>query len=130
MTATPVPTRLLVVLGALVLLAAAFFVVRPVLLDSGDSSSSSLPVTPAPANSANPTPTQPAPTPAAPAKPKVELLPGVPAAIASKLQSSRTVVVSLYASTAKVDRDAMTQAAKGAKQGGAPFVSMDVISDK
>ncbi|MFN0155856.1 MAG: hypothetical protein ACKVUT_15905, partial [Gaiella sp.] len=127
MTATPIPTRLLVVLGALILLAAAFFVVRPVLLDSGDSSSSSLPVTPAPAS---PTPTQPSPTPAAPAKPKVELLPGVPAAIASKLQSSRTVVVSLYASTAKVDRDAMTQAAKGAKQGGAPFVSMDVISDK
>lgn len=131
MTATPVPTRLLVALGALVLLAAAFFVVRPLLLDSGDSSSSSLPATPAqPAPSAsNPTPSQPTPAPATPAKPRIELLPGVPSPIAAKLQGSKTVVVSLYSSTAKVDRDAMAEAAKGAKQGGVPFVAIDVIKD-
>ncbi len=130
MTATPVPTRLLVALGALLALAAAFFVARPILLDSGDSSSSPLPATanpPAPTTNVNPKPTQPAPT---PAKPKIELLPGVPAAIAAKLQGSKTVLVSLYASSAKVDRDAMAQAAKGAKQGATSFVAIDVIKDK
>ena len=86
--------------------------------------------------SAVPTPTQvtpvtPAtPAPATPVKPKIELLPGLPAVVASKLHYSKVVVISLYTGTAAGDRAAVAQARAGARSVGAGFAAVNVLDEK
>lgn len=125
MTATlPVPTRYLIALGAVLLAALAFLVVRPVLM--ADDASTSAPVAPVAV-----TPTTPAPAPgkAAPAKPKVVLLAGLPKPVASKLRRGSVAVVSVYTGTSVVDRASVREAKAGARAAGAQFVKLNVLDE-
>ncbi len=126
MTATAIPTRMLVLLGVALAAGAAFLVARPLLLSDGGS-------TPAPAATAAAskpaTTTSSKPTSTASASTKLVLLPGVPKPIAKQLRYSKVVVVSVYAGTSKGDRAAAAQARVGAKEAGAGFVPMNVLDE-
>ena len=124
---------MLVLLGAAILVAAAFFVARPVLLESDDSSTpapatttpSSTPSTQSTASSTNTSTGA-----AKPVRPKVVLLPGLPTRIANKLQHSKVLVVSVYAGTSAIDRRAVGAARRGAKEAGTGFASLNVLDAK
>ena len=127
MTATQIPTRMLLLVGVAVLALAALFVARPMLLD--DSSSSD--ATPASVSPTTTTPSQPVPQQTAkPAKPKVVLLPGLPSKLAGRLQHSKVVVVSVYAGTDAGDRAAVAAARRGARTAGAGFAAFNVLDEK
>ena len=64
-----------------------------------------------------------------PAKPKVVLLPGVPAPIAHALRSSKVVVVALYAHGVTGDKAAVKQARAGAKSAHAGFAAVNVVNE-
>ncbi len=128
MTATAIPTRMLLLLGLALAAAAAFLVARPLLLSDDDTAS--------PAPAAVPAPTKPAATPSKPATsstktaPKLVLLPDVPSAVAKRLRFSKVVVVSAYAGTSKSDRAAVAQARAGAKDVGSGFVALNVLDER
>jgi hypothetical protein len=67
---------------------------------------------------------------AKPAKPKIVLLPGLPASIARSLHFSKVVVVSLYAKGAAGDQHAVALARAGAKSARAGFVAVNVVDEK
>ncbi len=74
----------------------------------------------------------PSPTPsksATPAKPRIVLLPTLPAQIAAKLRYSNVVVVSLYTGTSAADRSAVTEARAGARAVRAGFASINVLDE-
>jgi hypothetical protein len=130
-TATQIPTRMLVLLGAAILVAAAFFVARPILLQSDDSSTATPSTTPSSASTATPTSNGTASTVTAkPVTPKVVLLPGLPTKVAGKLQHSKVIVVSAYAGTSAIDRRAVAAARRGAKDAGTGFVALNVLDRK
>jgi len=125
-TAT-LPTRMLVILGVALAALAAFLVARPMLLDSGGSSSDGTSATP----TALPlTPAKPAKATSTAAQPKVVLVPGLPLKLATKLQHSRVVVVSIYTGTDPGDRAAVAAARRGAKQAGSGFTALNVLDEK
>ena len=62
------------------------------------------------------------------AKPRVVLLPDLPAQVRHKLLYSKVIVVSLYAGSA--DRATIASARKGARTSGAGFASINVIDDR
>ncbi len=119
---------MLVILGVALAALAAFLVVRPTLLDSGGSSSEGTSATPI---SALPlAPAKPAKATSTPTQPKVVLLPGLPAKVASRLQHSRVIVVAVYTGTDAGDRAAVAAARRGAKQAGSGFTSLNVLDEK
>jgi hypothetical protein len=123
MTATlPVPTRVLALLGVLVLAALAFLVVRP-LLSSDDGGTSPATVSITKTTTATPKATTPA------TKPKIVLVDGLPNRVASKLRLSKVAVVSVYSGTASVDRAAVGEAKSGARAAGAAFARLNVLDE-
>ena len=127
MTAT-LPTRMLVILGVALAALAAFLVARPMLLDSGGSSSEGTSATPTPVLPL--APVKPAKATSTPAQPKIVLLPGLPAKLANKLQHSRVVVAAVYTGTDPGDRAAVTAARRGAKEAGSGFTALNVLDEK
>jgi hypothetical protein len=118
-------TRVFALVGLATIIALAAMMALRSGVIGGSSSSDTASLT-------TPPKTQPAPnrTPATPAKPKVVLLPDLPAQVASKLRQSRVVVVSLYTGTAPLDRSAVGEAKAGAKQAGSGFLAINVLDDK
>jgi hypothetical protein len=121
MTASLPNTRLLAVLGALAALVGILLIARPLVMGDDDSA--------APAATPQPI-TRSTPPPAPAAAPRVNLLPGVPAAIAQKLRYSNVVVVSLYGAKAPGDRKALAHARVGARQTGAGFLAFNVFDER
>jgi hypothetical protein len=117
-------TRILALVGlAVAALAAFFLLVKPMLNE--DSAG-----TPAAANDAvQPSapvakpPTKPA---VRPARPAVQLLPGLPANVARALRRERVVVAAVWA-PGSGDAQALAQAREGAKATGAGFVALNVL---
>jgi hypothetical protein len=114
---------------ALVVVVAAFallMIVRSGVLggSSSDSAAGTKPSTPAQTPSAHAT------APSTPVRPKVVLLPGLPASVAHALRYSRVAVVSLYFGQAQADRPWVAEARKGARAAGAGFVAVNLGSDK
>lgn len=122
MTASLPNTRLLVVLGALLALVGVLLIARPLM--SGDDDSA----TPAVASPKTSPATSPPPAAAAPTG--LQLLPGLPAAVARELRYENVVVVSLYAAKAPGDRKALAHARVGAKQVGAGFVALNLYDER
>jgi hypothetical protein len=115
--------RYLAVIGAAILLAALFLVARPLL---GGGSEAAPIVTPPAPTSPTSKPTTPRPAP----KPRLQLLPGLPAKVANKLRHSKVVVVSLYQGNAVGDRSAVVAAATGAKGARAGFLPVNVQNEQ
>jgi hypothetical protein len=120
-TTIPFPTRYLVIMGVLIGAAALFLVARPVLLGSSDDTVGAVPTAPTP---------PPTPPPVTPSQPKVVLLPGLPAQVATKLRYSKVVVVSLYQGSSRSDRAAVAAARAGARSVGAGFLAANVLNEK
>jgi hypothetical protein len=120
-TTIPFPTRYLAVMVVALAGAALFLVARPMLLERGGGT----------ATPAAPSPTTPKPSPpaAAPPKPKVVLLPGLPAKVAGKLRHTKVLVVALYQGAASADRAAVTAAGKGARSVRAGFLPVNVLNE-
>ena len=122
-----IQNRKLVLVGlGVIALAVALLVIRPLLLGSSDEATtiSSTKVAP-PASSA------PAPKPAidavpTPSKPRVKILPGVPAPVGAALQRKPVVVVSLYVNRSSAS---LAQARKGAATSGAGFVTVNLLRE-
>jgi len=126
--AAPLQTRLVLVLGLLAAAAlAAFMIGRGALGGSDETASpaSSAPVHPAAAAKPAAHPVQKS----APAKPKVALRPGLPASLARALRKERVVVVAVWAPAAG-DAAARSEAAAGARQARAGFVTLNVLAEK
>ena len=121
--------RLLAALGlALVVALAAAMVLRSGVLSSNDESVPASPSITQPRTDApKTTPVKPKP---APARPKIELLPGLPQPVAHALRFSKVVVVSVHAGPAINDHDSVGVARKGAKLAGAGFVAIDVFRER
>lgn len=117
-----VPRAALIGIVALIAAFAALMVVRAGVI--GGSSDSTPLATPAPS------PSTPSKAQTTPAKPKVVLLAGLPAPIASKLRYSKVVVVSLYSSTGSGDRSAVAEARSGARDVHAAFTAINVLDEK
>lgn len=124
---------MLVLLGVVLAAAAAFLVARPILLSGDESASTAAPASTKPATTSSATtstPSEPAAKPAVtPAKPAIVLIPGLPTRVASKLQHSNVVVVSVYSATAAGDRNAVVAARKGAKDAGVSFAALNVLDE-
>ena len=119
--ATPrrIPRVALIGIVALVAAFAALMVVRSGMLNGSVSTQSPTPVTPVhPTTPANPSP----------AKPRVVLLPNLPAQVAHKLRYSKVVVVSLYATPA--DRAKVIHVRTGARKAGAGFTAISLTNEK
>ncbi len=127
--AIPIPPRVLALLGALLLVAVAFLVLRPVLLSGEDSTSATPAPIGAPPSSGAPARVTPK-MPAAPARPRIELSPGLPDLVASKLLHSRVVVVAVYSGTSGSDRAAVGEARRGARTVGANFAALNVLDEQ
>ena len=126
MTATlPFPTRYLAILGVTLLVAALFFVVRPLLAGDDSTESAVTPATPVTQAGGGTTPTQPT----TPAKPQVELVKGLPRPVWNGLQKERVLVVQIYSGTSGADRAMVATARRGAKATGAGFASMNVLDE-
>lgn len=123
-TTRRVPRAAVIGIVALTAAFAALMVVRSGLVD-GSSTESAPTALPSPSSSA--TPSKPAPT---PARPKVVLLPNLPAQIAARLRFSRVAVVSLYASRARGDAAAVAAARRGARDVGAAFAAINILDEK
>jgi hypothetical protein len=110
----------LIGIAALVAAFAVLVAVRSGMLNGSTSAPTATPVTPAhPANRTPPT---------TPAKPRVVLLPNLPAQIAHKLRYSRVVVVSLYANA--TDRATVGHVRVGARKSGAGFTAISLTDEK
>lgn len=121
-TTRRVPRAALVGVVVLVAAFALLMIVRAGLLDGSTSNSTSA------ATPATVTRSTPARAAAAPAKPRVVLLPNLPAQIAHSLRYSRVVVVSLYATPA--DRAAIAHIRVGARRTGAGFTALSLTNEK
>lgn len=123
------PIRILALVGVLAAVALGIVLFTQSRSDSGGSSSA------APSVDASNPATHPATSSVKPAakpvhKPKVVLLPGVPAPIARALQSSKVVVVALYAHGVTGDKATVEQAHAGAKSAHAGFAAVNVENEK
>jgi hypothetical protein len=122
------PIRILALVGVLAVIAAGVLLFATGRSDSDSSS----PATPsvATSHSATATPSTGAkPSTATPAKPKVQLLPGLPAPIAKALRNSKVVVVALYARGVDSDVATVASARAGAKSARSGFTAVNVISE-
>jgi hypothetical protein len=64
-----------------------------------------------------------------PTKPKVEVDPRLPSAVAHKLMLSRTLVAFVYTGASASDRALLVQARQGAHAAGVPFVPLNVTNE-
>jgi len=124
MTISP-PIRILALVGVLVAVGLGILL----FTHNRSASSSSSPAVP------SVDATKPATSPAKPAakpahKPKIVLLPGVPAPVARALQSSKVVVVALYAHGVTGDKATVEQARAGAKSAHSGFAAVNVDDEK
>lgn len=118
--------KILLVGVAVLALAVAFLVVRPLLLGSDDS----VTATPAPASSLPTAPAAKAPHAKAPAKPKIVLVPGLPAPVAKGLRAKPIVVVALSVTSSSPGASTLAaQAREGARTVGAGFVRVDLANE-
>jgi hypothetical protein len=120
-----VPTRIVVLVGALMATAAAAFAL--LVLGHSRTATPQTPVVPAhhaktPVKA--PTPTTAKPKPAAP-----KLLSGLPVPIARALAHHRVVVVALY-EHGTGDSANVAEARAGAAQAQTPFIALDVLKDR
>ena len=123
--AAPLPTRLVALLGVIAAAALAFVLLRGTVLGTDETAATPAPVVRTPT-------TKPATTPAKPAvkpKPRLQLLPGLPRAVAHELRYEKVVVVSLYAPRTAVDSDARAEARTGAHAVDAGFLAVNVLTD-
>lgn len=112
--------RLLAVVGVAALLGLALFAYLQ--LGRKDDSASVTPVTN--------TPQTPSTTPSTSgASKQVELLPGLPGPVASKLRRSKVVVVSVYQGSTPDDLRAIASARNGARDVGAAFLSVNLATE-
>ena len=119
-------TRVVALVGVAALVAMAALVALRTGIVGGSPSEISAPrTTPA----TKPVPSAKPATPA-PARPKVELLPGLPQPVARALRRSRVVVVSLHSGSAPGDRPAIAEARSGARSAGAGFVAVNVVNNR
>jgi hypothetical protein len=118
-----IPTRLLVALAAAVAALAAFLVARPLLVEDTSTEPVAVDAAPPPSRTAPKAPT-------APARPRVQLLPGLPATLARELRFEKVVVVSVYAGKSAVDRTAVAAARSGAREVDAGFVALNVYDER
>ena len=125
-TSQRIPRPALIGIVVLVIAVVALMVVRLGVL-SGGSGSGAAAVTASPQTGSSPTPTS---TKAVAAKPKIVLLPNLPASVAHALRYSKVTVVSLYVGQAPGDHASVTEARKGARSAGAGFVAVNVGNDK
>jgi hypothetical protein len=120
---TTAPTRFLVLVGVAVAALAAFlFVLRPMLLEDDEATTSAQ--TSKPTQSAKPAQR------AKPAKPQLRLAAGLPAPVAKQLRYSKVVVVTLFTPQAAADVRAIAQSRAGAKSAKAGFVAINVTNEK
>lgn len=119
------PIRILAVVGVVAAIALGAFV----FLHKSSSSSSSDSAAPA-VPAANATAPKSATVKHVAAKPKIVLVPGLPAPVARKLQFSRVVVVSLFARGGNGDKTAVAEARTGAKSVHAAFVAVNVADER
>jgi hypothetical protein len=121
---TTAPTRVLVLIGVAVAALAAFlFVLRPMLLEDDEATTSSPTAKPA----------QQAPTKSTPGRAtalRVQLNKGLPAPVAKQLRYSKVVVVTLFTPRAAADVRAIAQSRAGAKSAKAGFVAINVTNEK
>jgi len=132
--AAPIQTRLVLVLGLVAALGLAVFMFSRAGLLGGADETVTPAATPAPHVTQTPrsTTSKPARTPAvkAPArKPAIVLNPGLPANLARALRKERVVVASIWAPAAG-DSAARSEAAAGAKQAHAGFVTLNVLEER
>ena len=118
---TSLNPRLLALVGAVAALGLALVVYLQVR--GGDESTATPVATPKTSSTSRPTPTT-------SKAPKVVLLPGLPAPVASKLRRSNVVVVSLYQGATPDDLRAIASARKGARDVGAGFVAVNLANEK
>lgn len=116
-----VPRVALIGIVALIAAFAALMVVRSGVINGSSTEST---IAPAPTQIPRTTSTKPS------AAPKVVLLPGLPAPVASKLRYSKVVVVSLYTGTSAGDRSAVATSRSGAREVGAGFTAVNVLDEK
>lgn len=126
MNTTTSPSRLVLVLGGVAAAALALLMVTRLGLVGGSDEAA----TPAVSSTPTPSATSGSPSTSGPAKPAIELLPGLPAPVARGLQAKRVVVVSLYAPKAPFDTTAVREARRGALAAGAGFVALDVFAER
>jgi len=125
----PLSPRLLAVIGAVAAAALALFVSSRVVFGGSDEQSSTQGAeafTTKPAGTGQEASSAVKPKP----KPKVVLLPGLPAPVARQLMTRKVVVVTLYTATATLDRSAVSQARSGAAKVGAGFAALNVIDER
>ena len=124
----PLSPRLLAVIGAVAAAALALFVSSRVVFGSDEQSSAqgAEAFTTKPAGTGQEASSAVKPKP----KPKVVLLPGLPAPVARQLMTRKVVVVTLYTATATLDRSAVSQARSGAAKVGAGFAALNVIDER
>jgi hypothetical protein len=67
---------------------------------------------------------------ARPAKPKILLEDGLPAAVHQKLLLSREIVAYVYTGASIADRSLLAQVRQGAHAAGVPFVALNVTNEK
>jgi len=127
----PLSPRLLAVIGAVAAAALALFVSSRVVFGGSDEQSSTQGAeafTTKPAGTGQEARSAAKPKPKL--KPKVVLLPGLPAPVARQLMTRKVVVVTLYTATATLDRSAVSQARSGAAKVGAGFAALNVIDER
>jgi hypothetical protein len=128
MTTTTTTTRVLALIGiAAAAVAGFFFIVRPLVLSSDEEATAPAAQQTKPKTSSTSVPRT---AHTVPAKPKVMLLPGLPAPIAKQLRYDRVVVVSVFARPAQVDRQAVVKARTGAHAAGAGFVAVNLYDEE
>ena len=129
------PIRILAVVGALAIVAAGvlYFALNR---SSSDGSSATPPAVsastskPATSPAVKPATTPAAKSAAAAAKPKVVLLPNLPAPVARSLHFSKVIVAIIYSGNVDTDRAALAQARAAAKTAHAGFAAVNIVNEK
>jgi hypothetical protein len=121
------PIRILALVGVLAAIGLGILLFTHSRSDSGSSSSAVPETSHANTQARTQSPVKPV---AKPVKPRVVLLPGLPAQVAHALRFSKVVVVAVYAHGAKGDKTSVAEAHTGAKAAHAGFVAVNVMKEK
>lgn len=133
-TLSPQQLRLVVLLGVLVVIAGAWFVLRSASTSSNPITtpvhSTAAPTTPARTTTAPATPAPSKVQPSTPAAPAKIATHGLPLVVAKALQKHRIVVVSLYSPGSDLDKLAAAESKAAAVATGVGFVRLNVFYQK
>jgi hypothetical protein len=125
------PIRILAIVGVVAAIAAGAFVFLHKSSSSGSSDSAAAAIPAASASPAHAAKMHSAmSTHVVMVKHKVVLSPGLPAAVAHKLQHSRVVVVALFSRGGNGDKAAVAEARTGAKQVHAAFAAINLADER